>query len=71
MDSYERRIFLAMLGSDQRETPGSFGAASYERFQASHRLAATRLPVTCRCGYTTPGPFMEMHDCKEVGGDGE
>ena len=46
MDSYERRVLLEMLGfdlgaADQPWTP--FGPAIFGSFQASYRLAATRL----------------------------
>jgi len=72
IDSYERRVFLTMLACDEWMTPSSvllYGRASWDRFLRGRRRRSLRLPRSCHCGYTCPGPFMEMHDC--LGDEGE
>lgn len=66
IDSYERRVFLAAIGNDERASTSAapvIGPNGWDHFLGERRFLASRVPVTCRCGYRCPGPFMEMHNC--------
>jgi len=71
MDSYERRVFLTMLGFDQQALakglPLAFGYEGFSRFIAAR---CPRFPHVCWCGYRSPGPFPEMHIHRLVPMDG-
>jgi len=69
IDSYERRVFLEMLGRDEDVVAAgqmpSFGSRGWAWFLTERSFFARRTRRICGCGFTCPGPFLEMHICPD------